>query len=235
MSGQELKVEGVVSRFYDNLGRWSAEQITGKHSRQFETLHSFCDYDREGDQWVHGIHPTLRDPELVRMAAEIEALKANELELLRQSAQDSKHINSVDDVYRLLGLGICTDGKEKCLAEIKRLLDVEKQLDAANAEVARLTADSVRYNWLKKHARKIEWRTSDETQWLTSRPELDGDIDAAIARQSALKITDHLDTRSANAFAAPSPVQEWVNDPVVDDPWAGILENRTAPTPDTKE
>ena len=76
MSGQELKVGEVVSVKQKPNNHWSCFPIRTKSALNHILKNP------ELLDCVKGIHPTLRDPELARMAAEIERLNA-EVELLR--------------------------------------------------------------------------------------------------------------------------------------------------------
>lgn len=76
-----------------------------------------------------------------------------------------------DDVFDLV---------EKTIIE-----NLNEELEAARKEVKSLKLNNIRYQWIKNHARTIEWLERDEREGLfngNKRPLLDQNIDAAIKR-----------------------------------------------------
>lgn len=179
----ELKVGAVVSIKADlpveEYGDyWTAARIASELS-----LKDFNDEAKLGMVYEVGIHSSLRDPELERLTSEIENARQILINALNGQEIKGKPISEMSLETLIAAIVYDRNNSNRLVDELRHERIVLQQLRADDfKDRVLLEADSVRYNWLKKHARKIEWRISDETRWLTSRPELDADIDAAIER-----------------------------------------------------
>lgn len=117
---QDLKVGDVVSckLQFDKTIFWIATKVIGIDdgcilvgSKKYEFR-----MGDEGNSWIRGIHPFLRDPEMARLAGEVE----------RYSMQDDHLRNKIARLENQLGWA-----RSNCE-------DSQKQLDAANAELYQL-------------------------------------------------------------------------------------------------